>query len=37
VRIATSTSVFWKNPAVYRVNNQQVGPWSDVATGGVMG
>jgi hypothetical protein len=34
---ATGTSAVWKYKAVYRLNDQQVGQWSAVATIGVMG
>jgi hypothetical protein len=30
-------SAVWKYKAVYRLNDQQVGQWNDVATIGVMG
>ena len=34
---AAGTSAVWKYKAVYRLNDAQVGQWSDVATIGVMG
>jgi len=34
---APGISAVWKYKAVYRLNDQQVGQWSDVATIGVMG
>jgi hypothetical protein len=34
---AAGTSAVWKYKAVYRLNDQPVGPWSGVATVGVMG
>jgi hypothetical protein len=34
---AAGTSAVWKYKAIYRLNDEQVGQWSDVATIGVMG
>ena len=34
---AAGTSAVWKYKAIYRLNDAQVGQWSDVATIGVMG
>jgi hypothetical protein len=34
---AAGVSAVWKYKAVYRLNDAQVGQWSDVATIGVMG
>ena len=35
--LAIGTSAVWKYKVVYRLNDAQVGQWSDVATIGVMG
>jgi hypothetical protein len=34
---ASGTSVVWKYKAIYRLNDQQVGQWSAVASISVMG
>jgi hypothetical protein len=34
---AAGASAVWKYKAIYRLNDEQVGQWSDVATIGVMG
>jgi uncharacterized protein YaiE (UPF0345 family) len=34
---ASGASAVWKYKAIYRLNDEQVGQWSDVATIGVMG
>jgi hypothetical protein len=34
---APGISAVWKYKAIYRLNDAQVGQWSDVATIGVMG
>jgi hypothetical protein len=34
---AAGASAVWRYKAIYRLNDEQVGQWSDVATIGVMG
>jgi hypothetical protein len=34
---AAGTSAVWRYKAIYRLNDEQVGQWSDIATIGVMG
>ena len=33
----SGTSAVWRYKAIYRLNDEQVGSWSDIATIGVMG
>ncbi len=35
--LAAGVSAVWKFKGIYRLNDQPVGQWSDVATIGVMG
>ena len=34
---AAGTSAVWKYKAIYRLNDEQVGQWSDIASISVMG
>ena len=35
--VAPGTGTVWKYKAIYRLNDEQVGQWSDVASVSVMG